>query len=32
MSNIEFYNIKDSINMKKLGERILDTIIEGIKS
>jgi len=32
MSNMEFYNIKDSINMKKLGERILDTIIEGIKS
>ena len=32
MSNIEFYNIKDSINAKKVGERILDTIIEGIKS
>jgi len=32
MSNIEFYNIKDSINVNKLAERILDVIIEGIKS
>jgi len=31
MANIEFYNTEESIGIKELGERILDSIIEGVK-